>query len=196
MNPTRTVRPPAPPPPGPAGGDARPWYREPWPWVLFGIPGATVAAGVVTIAMAAASFDGVVADDYYREGLAINRTLARDAHAQALGLTARVQFNAEGSRVRVALAPGPGPEAEVRLRVIHPSRGGADQRVSLAPVAPGLYEGALERTPGAGRWRLVVEDGAEHWRLTGAARLPAEQPVELRALATGEEEGAWTKRKQ
>ena len=170
------------------------WYREPWPWLLFGIPAATAVAGVVTIALAAASFDGVVADDYYREGLAINRTLARDAQARSLGLAAAVQFNPEGTRVRVLIEPRPQSGAGLSLRVIHPSRGGADQAVKLVEAAPGVFEGALARAPDPGRWRLMVEDGARRWRLAGVARLPAEQPVELRAADTSEEAGTWAKR--
>lgn len=168
-------------------GDPAAWYREPWPWVLFGIPAATALAGIVTIALAAVSFDGVVADDYYREGLAINRTLARDTQASALGLRASVQFNPEGSRVRVTVSPRPAGASAVWLRVIHPSRAGVDQRVALAETAPGLYEGALERPLETGRWRLVIEDADERWRLAAATTLPAPQPLELRAPAASGE---------
>lgn len=182
---TAAPRPTSFPAPDPGSAPAA-WYREPWPWLLFGIPAATALAGIVTIALAAVSFDGVVADDYYREGLAINRTLARDAQARAQGLQASVQFNPEGSRVRVTLSPRPAVESAVWLRVIHPSRAGVDQRVALAETAPGLYEGALERPPEAGRWRLVIEDAGERWRLAGATTLPAGEPLELRAPAPSE----------
>lgn len=195
MDPIRTPRPALPSPPATAVSAGQPWYREPWPWVLFGIPAATAVAGVVTIAMAAATFDGVVADDYYREGLAINRTLARDAQAQALGLAAQVQFSPDGTRVRIALQPAQAGEPGVRLRVVHPSRGGADQRIELSPVAPGLHEGVLDRAPAPGRWRLLVEDGGERWRLTGSTHLPAPAPVELRPAGPEAGEASWTARK-
>ena len=169
-----------------AGAGAGAWYREPWPWILFGIPAATVLAGVVTISVAFSTFDGVVADDYYRQGLAINRTLARDTRAQAMGLAARVQFSPDGTRVRIALSGHTGPSPGLRLRIVHPSRGGADQAIELAEVAPGLHEGSLQSAPAPGRWRLHIEDASEGWRLVGAAHLPAAQPVELRAAAMGE----------
>ncbi|MFN7753029.1 MAG: FixH family protein [Pseudomonadota bacterium] len=163
------------------------WYREPWPWILFGIPAATVIAGVATITVAFSTFDGVVADDYYRQGLAINRTMARDARAQAMGLAARVQFSPDGTRVRIALAGPAGVSQGLRLRLVHPSRGGGDQVIGLAEVAPGLHEGSLPRAPAPGRWRLHVEDLGEEWRLVGSAYLPAPQAVELRAGNEGEE---------
>ena len=48
------------------------WYRQPWPWILMAAPGAAVLAGTVTIAVAVQSFDGLVAEDYYKQGLAVD----------------------------------------------------------------------------------------------------------------------------
>ncbi|HRJ64128.1 MAG TPA: FixH family protein, partial [Brevundimonas sp.] len=44
-------------------------------------PGLVVIAGVVTAWIAFSGADGLVADDYYKQGLGINRTIARDARA-------------------------------------------------------------------------------------------------------------------
>src|SRR5690606_30434138 len=82
---------------------SKPWYREPWPWFLIAGPAVVVLAGVITTVLAVRSSDGVVADDYYKQGLGINRTLERDARAQALGIAATVQFNEERSAARVTL---------------------------------------------------------------------------------------------
>ena len=68
----------------------RPWYREPWPWLLMLGPALVIVAGAVTVALAVVSDDGVIAEDYYKRGLAIDRVLARDARARELGLSARV----------------------------------------------------------------------------------------------------------
>ena len=57
---------------------AQPWYREPWPWILMSGPAAVIVAGAVTTWMAFASADGLVADDYYKRGLAINAVLKRE----------------------------------------------------------------------------------------------------------------------
>jgi hypothetical protein len=40
----------------------RPWYREPRPWILMAGPAAAVVAGAVTLWLALASADGIVAD--------------------------------------------------------------------------------------------------------------------------------------
>ena len=83
---------------------ASPWYREPWPWLLMAGPGAVVVAGFYTLWLAVKSDDGLVADDYYKRGLAINQTLTRTTRAGQLALGARVEFDAAAARVRVTLS--------------------------------------------------------------------------------------------
>ena len=53
----------------------RPWYRERWPWALLAGPAVVVVAAMATLWLAVTSDDGVVADDYYRRGLLINKDL-------------------------------------------------------------------------------------------------------------------------
>ena len=42
---------------------AKPWYREPWPWVAIAIPGAAVIMGMITLYLALTNPDYVVVDD-------------------------------------------------------------------------------------------------------------------------------------
>lgn len=41
----------------------RPWYREPWPWVLIAIPALTIIACGITLWLALANPDYLVVDD-------------------------------------------------------------------------------------------------------------------------------------
>ena len=142
----------------------RPWYREPWPWLLMAGPAAVVVAGFFTMALAFRTEDGLVADDYYKQGLAINRVLRRDERARELGLRAVVSFS--DARVRVVLRGGNEAPPELRLRFVHPTRGGRDRSVSLRSTAPGVYEGSVAGIYGEAR-RLVLEDVGSAWRLIG-----------------------------
>lgn len=145
---------------------AKPWYREPWPWILMAGPAIVVVAGFATLALAVATSDGLVADDYYKQGLGINRVIARDERARALGLAATFQMNAERNRVRIMFTSGAPPAEVPRLTLVHATRAGLDQAVALAAVAPGVYEGAA-RMPEQGTWRIQLEDARRAWRLTG-----------------------------
>ena len=147
----------------------QPWYREPWPWILMAGPAAVIVAGAVTIWLAVSSSDGLVADDYYKRGLAINQELRRDQAALNLGISAGIEARGGVLRVRLT-ARGAAPEA-LFAELVHATRAGHDQRLRLPRVAPGIYETGLPELP-AGRWRIVLEDPRGEWRLTPTLTLP------------------------
>lgn len=138
----------------------RPWYREPWPWLLMAGPAAVLAAGAATTWIAFASADGLVAEDYYKQGLAINRQLAREDAARRLGISGEIRF--ETGRLKVLLR-GAAPEA-LFVHLAHSTRAGYDVRLRLVPVQEGGYAAALPPMP-QGRWRIAIEDPRGSWRI-------------------------------
>lgn len=143
----------------------RPWYREPWPWILISVPATAVVAGIVTLWLAVSSADGLVAEDYYKRGLAINRVIEREEAAQKLGLTARVAPGPGRLEVRLVGTPGAHPPA-LFVHLAHATRAGHDLRLRLVPVADGRYEAELPALP-AGHWHLSIEDPQASWRIAG-----------------------------
>lgn len=55
--------------------DSGPWWRYPLMWLVLGGPAAVIVAGIATVWIAVRSPDPVVAPDYYRRGIEINKTL-------------------------------------------------------------------------------------------------------------------------
>ncbi len=155
----------------PAPEQPRPWYREPWPWVLIAIPLSGVLGGIATVWIAAETSDGLVVDDYYRQGLAINRVLERERRARELGVGAQVLF--AGGRVRVVLRGAAPPK--IRLRLLHPTREGHDRELLLAGSG-GVYEAALDGLVPAS-WHVQLEPDDRSWVLKGRVRLPAPEAV-------------------
>ncbi|HMM53787.1 MAG TPA: FixH family protein [Candidatus Desulfobacillus sp.] len=166
---------------GPAP-EERPWYRHRWPWLLMAGPAVVVVAGIATAWIAIATDDGLVSDDYYKEGLAVNQVLARNDAAAAMRLEARLRVSP--GWVELALSSGAGAPLPQRVRVTlaHPTRGGADQALLLEGHA-GVYGGRMAPAA-AGRWRVVVEDEEGAWRLAGSAQLP-DRPEFLLTAAGG-----------
>lgn len=156
---------------------ATPWYRDRWPWLIISGPALVVIAGCYTMWLAVVSNDGLVADDYYKRGLAINQTLTRDRAALAAEYEARVMFAPEAGRVRVLLTGRDLPPA-LTLRLAHPTRAGLDYTAQLVGAGGGVYEGAVAPAD-TGRWRIALEDERGTWRLTGELQLPAELPLIL-----------------
>jgi hypothetical protein len=152
---------------------AIPWYRHRWPWLLIAGPAIVVVAALATAWLAWSTDDGVVADDYYKRGLVINRQLERSSRGKALGLGATLSVAADGAvRMELAgLADSEMPPA-VRVRLANATRAGLDREATLARVAGGAYAGRVE-TPPRGRWLVTVE--------TDAWRLPAVEVSDLSA---------------
>ena len=143
-----------------------PWFREPWPWILLSGPAAVVVAGVFTAILAVRSSDGVVADDYYKQGLAINRTLEKGARARLLGVDAEMTIDASRSQASVALKSRAPPPKQLHLSLIHPTRPGVDQAVTLVRAGDGRYVGHADASQ-ASSWLIAVEDDAGTWRVGG-----------------------------
>jgi hypothetical protein len=142
----------------------RPWYREPWPWLLMSGPAAVLVAGAATAWIAFASADGLVAEDYYKQGMGINRRLAREEAAQQRGISAALRL--EPASIRVELQ-GAAPEA-LFVHLAHATRAGHDLRLRLVPGADGVYAAELPPLP-AGRWRAAIEDPRGIWRIVKEA---------------------------
>ncbi len=162
--------------------DPTPWYRQRWPWLVMTPPIVAIIGCAITIVLAVKSADGVVAADYYKRGLAINEQLARSQAARQMGLQAQLQAQGlqtgDSVRVRLSADAALAPEAALRLRLVHPGRGGADRVAMLARV--GMADdgrsvdyagswGEVEPINGIVNWRLVLE--ARDWRLDGDASM-------------------------
>ena len=160
---------------------SKPWYREPWPWFLISLPAAAVIAGLATVWIAYRSADGLVVGDYYKAGLAINQTLARDDAARALALTATLQGK-EGALVMTLTGRLQAYPDRLSLTLAHPTRQGMDQTLILSHAGGGRYRTALPTMP-AGKWHAQLTDAASTWRLSGVLHTPFDQPVTLASNA-------------
>jgi len=131
-----------------------------------------VVAGVVTAWLAVVHEDALVADDYYKQGLAINRTLAKQETAP-LRCRRRAPVSDDGS-------PSGDPDRwcdrperpHAAPRPSHPR--GLDQVVVLERAAGGgTRRGSIRSTR---RWTLLLEDPANDcaspatWRRRSSAR--------------------------
>lgn len=147
-----------------ANSSSRPWYREPWPWLLMVAPASAVAGGAVTLYLAVTTSDGLVADDYYKRGLAINQVLHREQAAERLKVGVRLEPEAATLTARLE-GRADRPEA-LFVQLAHATRAGNDVRLRLAHSGGGVYRAALPaRAPG--HWRVSVEDPRGEWRVAG-----------------------------
>ena len=168
---------------------SKPWYREPWPWFLISLPATAVIAGLTTVWIAYQSADGLVVGDYYKAGLAINQTLARDDAARALALSATLKHEDGALALALAGRLRVFPD-QLTLTLAHPTRQGLDQTLTLSHAGGGHYRTSLPVMP-AGKWHAQLADTASTWRLSGVLHTPFSQPVMLTAEpeATAQSQG-------
>lgn len=143
-----------------------PWYRHRWPWILMAGPGIVVVAGFATAWLAIETNDGLVEDNYYKVGLAVNQELHQKKLAAELGLKADLSFVATNDQIRLKLSGlqvSALPET-LQLKLIHPTRQGSDQFLLLRRDGQ-QYVGQLGPMPTAGRFNVVLEDPVAGWRM-------------------------------
>lgn len=139
----------------------RPWYRHGLVWLVIGLPAASVIGGLATLAIAITHADATVADHWYQDGKAINRSLEEEQRAALLGLYLDIDRE-KGVALRSHIAlPWP-PRLKVALR--HPVFAERDRLLNLVHLGGGAY-GPVDRFPEAGSWILTVTPPDERWRL-------------------------------
>ncbi len=151
--------------------DKRPWFKEPFVWMVLFFPSLAIVAGTYTLFLAVTTSDGLVVDDYYKQGLEINRTLERDFVAQDYGLQSALQINRENLMLQVQMMQENKAyqlPQQISLNFRHRTRSGFDQSLSLQLEEGSVYRGQLEKNLQAGWWTVQME--ADNWRLQGRMR--------------------------
>jgi len=153
---------------------AKPWYRQFWPWFIMVPPAASVIGGVLTFFLAGGE-PSMVVDDYGRIAMATEQRAERSRHAEELGLAARImlesgpsgQSGGQARQVTVTLTQRAGAgdrTGDLVFKLIHPLREEQDLTIRLTG-SRGQYVGHLEFLPG--RYYVSLADLAGTWRLTG-----------------------------
>lgn len=70
--------------PAAQSGPAKPWYREPWPWILMAGPFAAMVGCFVTIYLAVTQFGSQpIQEGYVKRGLVIEQAAAQAGEGKA-----------------------------------------------------------------------------------------------------------------
>ncbi len=153
------------------------WYRVPFVWLLVMLPLASVVGAFALLWLSIESDDGLVVDDYYRQGREINRELTRDNAAAALALKGQLRFDAARREARIELnLPAARLPNRLEFALLHATRQGYDQRFVLTHNKNGAYRASLTRlVPG----HYYIQLAADGWRLVGSVRVPQDADAEI-----------------
>mgnify|MGYP000648655703 CR=1 FL=1 len=158
----------------PAVEDNEPWYRQFWPWFLITLPAIVVVAGIVTVLIAIDGADNLVVDDYYKQGMGINRLLAQDDLASDLNIQAELTVDKTIGEIKLLLRGDfTSPPQQLNLLWAHPADEDLDfdlvlQKTRLGDGGSIIYSGELS-TKIAGRWYIQLSPTQPPlWRLKQA----------------------------
>ncbi|MCX2981875.1 hypothetical protein EYC98_13510 [Halieaceae bacterium IMCC14734] len=146
--------------------DELPWYRYIWTWVIFGLPAIVVVAGLSTWWIAANDADSLVVDEYYKEGLAINRRLDHEAAAARLNM--RAELTVADAMLTIVMS-GDAKPAALSVLLSHPLDADLDQTLRVPKVGDRLYQVPIQ-LPSQPRWHWRIKplaNTAQEWQLQG-----------------------------
>lgn len=158
-----------------------PGYREPWFWFLMAPLLLVFVMGFTMLYLSISTSDGVIVDNFYKDGLAINAREEQDLYARELGLSAQLRIDQTLVNLTLNGNIDEYPDT-VWLHIIHPTKESFDTKI-LLQLSGNIYSGALP-APVSGRYQAMISpdmnaDSQEMWRLHSKAIFPIENSLEF-----------------
>ena len=157
----------------------RPWYKEPYVWMLIGIPLSSVIMGVFFISQAVSTKDTLVRDNYYKDGLGFNQEIQWDKKAKELGLKLDLSVNGNTATLVQKISRLDAPSI-IQMKLSHPTLKDNDLDVLLQRGADNkTFSGFIEDYK-PGRYYLQLESPEQEWRIRQEIILEAGRSIELK----------------
>ena len=151
--------------------ESLPWYKHALVWMIIAIPSSAVLAGFATLYLAVTTDDGLVADDYYKQGLAINVQIERLVVAKQLGIVADIKIESKTGFINIDLDKGrlenyPSP---LILALKHASNEQKDRIIQVQHGLDNQYVGYVKNGVHDGVWHIELSnqnlETQKQWRL-------------------------------
>lgn len=159
------------------------WYRQPWMWLVVGLPLTSVVASLWMVALSVIHRDDLVQDDWYNAGRTINLDMDAEKHAQTMGLLGTLTLEPATPAVRITITHAETLPATLQLLVAHNTLASEDMTTILTRTADGSWYGTLPRLP-VGKRHLTLQPivpagDKTRWRLRASNVLFQGDPVAL-----------------
>ncbi|QSX38887.1 FixH family protein [Shewanella sedimentimangrovi] len=138
------------------------WYKQFWPWFLITLPLCAVVASFTTLKIAMDNSDSLVADDYYKQGKAINQDLSKIQYAKQLGMQFSLEYR--DNQIVIVQHGGPAYEAALNVAFYHPTLAERDFKLVATQDANQNYR-IMPQTAMAGKWEVRLESFDGKWRV-------------------------------
>ncbi|HFB67195.1 MAG TPA: hypothetical protein ENJ60_16790 [Aeromonadales bacterium] len=141
--------------------DIRPWFKEPWLWLVILLPVSAVVAGISTVIIANNNAVEMVNDDYYKLGLAINRNIDAVTKAKSLDIKGRLFFSPDKIQLHLQ-SNGDEITDQILLDLIHPTEKRLDKHFKMKSLGHGVF--SIENSiPVSGRRYIRITSVENQW---------------------------------
>ncbi|MCL2644067.1 MAG: FixH family protein [Betaproteobacteria bacterium] len=165
--------------------DIEPWYKQGWPWFLFGLPAVSVVVGISLYVIANTQHvDSIVTDEYLKHGKGLTILIEKQKNAESLGLSAHATLREGSISIKLSATEEKDFPAMLHLNIVHPTQDRFDQHILLQSEGDGVYSGPLKPLE-ATHWLFKLEDESQTWRMVGDASTPAETEVSIGPFQSG-----------
>lgn len=141
----------------------RPWYKEPYVWMLIGFPLTSIIVGLSLLTISILNKDTLVRDNYYKDGLAYNQELEWDKKAKSLDIRVDIQVN-DNQLILNLLNSRQNTPSTLKVTLGHPTIPEKDRQSHLQLTKDKRFIGFIEPTEN-GRYYLLVESVEQKWRI-------------------------------
>lgn len=155
--------------------DTKPWYKYFWPWFLIAVPVSSFMMAFVLVNVATNTDDSLVVDDYYKEGKAINASMAKVEEAQRLRIMTDLTVN--DGQITVEFHSGiPDAGNALKLNFYHVTLQDKDFSLLLTRDASGIYRGFTESNTD-GKWQISLSPMDDAWKVQQIISLPRKDKI-------------------
>ena len=153
------------------------WYREPFAWLVFGLPFVSLISGTTFYIIANTDPDTVVVGDYYKKGKAINFQVSKVKLAQKLGMRFSLTLNDNNLVIKPTGIDKVFPLLNVNF--VHPTLEARDFSLVLTPDGSGSFRHFFEE-PVDGKWKITVSTFEEKWKIQDTIALTEGSVIDLK----------------
>ncbi|WP_017445737.1 FixH family protein [Gayadomonas joobiniege] len=149
----------------------RPWYKEPWPWVLITIIVVPMLVAVVRLNIYNEYKVDMVVDDYYKKGKAINQEFDREDLAAEYNIVIFAQINSDNIVLELNHNRKLKEVPSLFISFYHSTQSEKDFKVIATQRADGKYSASFDHAID-GKWQLTFESHDKSWKLQKNVYLP------------------------
>lgn len=148
-------------------------WNQPWLWFTLAPLILSVVLGLTMLNISFHIQDGLVTDEYSKEGLAINERIEKEENAKTLEIKATISLDDQSGELQLQFSSKQDTTPDnLILEIIHPIIKDQDIKIVLTHQGEGRFTGHLDQQLDSKRYIRLEELHNTSWVLKGELNFP------------------------